>query len=162
MKQRPIIAAFLTIITLGLAACIARANPVALEWDPHPPVVTPGLTINYRIEMERGAPWGDAGVWKQVATGIVATTSTFDAGDAGPVKFRAFAYYKEKPEIQSYPSNVLTTEVELAPPANLRKVKVALQTSTDLKTWRDIAVVEKDLEEKEFFRTSAVISTPGK
>lgn len=149
-----------SLLFLLLSALSAVAYDVKLEWDPHPPVITPGISINYRIDMERGAPWGDAGVWKEVATGITTTTALFNAGDAGPVKFRAFAYYKEQPTVQSEPSAVLATTVDLPSPSGLRKVKVALQVSTDLKAWRDIAVVEKDLDEKEFFRSALTVVTP--
>ncbi len=162
MKPKPIIAALLAIVALGLTAIAARAEAIKLTWDPYTALLPPGITINFRIEQERSAPWGDAGVWKTVATGVAAAPVVLPEISAGPVNFRAFAYYKEKPEVESLPSAVLATKADLPPPAGLQKVTVALQVSTDLKTWRDVAVVEKDLEEKEFFRTSAVVSTPGK
>ncbi len=147
------LAALLLAAVLTLASCLqAPAEEITLAWDPQPAPTEPGLNIRFRIEQLRPAPWADAGQWKQVAWDIAGTTVTLPAITAGPVSFRAFAYLKEFPGIEAAPSAVLEATAELPPVEGLRKVKVALQSSTDLKEWKEIASVEKDATAAEFFR----------
>lgn len=147
------LAALLLAAVLTLASCLqAPAEEITLAWDANPQPTQPGIDLRYRIEQNRPAPWADAGQWTTVATDIDGTTIKLPALSAGPVSFRAFAYLKQFPAIESEPSAVLETKAELPPPTGLQKVKIALQSSTDLKEWQEIASIEKEAGPAEFFR----------
>lgn len=114
-----------------LFAPLLRAEDVEVRWDPGDSKTDPDMPITYRVEI---APITKPDAWRINAEGITTTVHTILGLAPGAWNARVFAVAGG---ISSPPSNVL--RIEIAPQPPRQPVKVAIQTSTDMKTWTEVA-----------------------
>lgn len=124
----------LFLASLLLLPFAARADDVNIAWDWDPPtgtVMDPDMPISFRIEI---APITKPDAWRVKVEGLTAKTYTLKDLAPGAWNARVFAVAGG---VKSDPSNLLKIEIAPLPPR--QPVKVAIQTSTDLKNWTEIA-----------------------
>jgi hypothetical protein len=151
------ILALLFAAALGITQSFAR--DITIEWDLNPET---DITY-YRLETATNVagPWTDAG---RTASGAVPTTINFLElkGLPNTILFvRAYAANVAGLESE-FPSDVLQVDPDRPGKPGKPRIKITLQSSADLKNWKDLHVVEKDAPEgdRQFFRTGLAI-TPG-
>lgn len=124
--------------------CPIKAGSATLEWD-----ASTDDNIAYTIEIKPGGEL-DPGEWKAVAS----TTELFlkvDKLTPGLYSFRALAVHTPT-GLTSKPSNVVTTTVIPDAPT----IRVALQSSKDMKTWTTEITADIPKTDRQFFRTAFI------
>lgn len=133
--------------TLLFLLCAGRclATTVSLEWDKNPEA-----EIAYTLEAKPGAEL-DPGEWQPVAS-TPELTITVTTLKPGLWSFRLRAVTLDG-TLQSDPSNIVTTVIVPDKPKGLR---VALQSSKDMKTWTTELTADIPKTDRQFFRTAFI------
>lgn len=109
---------------------LLRADDVDVTWD-HDGAADPDMPITFRVEI---APITKPDAWRVSAEGITTKVHTITGLLPGAWNARVFAVAGG---VKSLPSNIL--KIEIAPQPPRQPVKVAIQSSTDMKTWTEVA-----------------------
>ena len=131
------------IFILLCARCFATS--ITIAWDKNPEA-----EIAYTLEAKPGAEL-DPGEWKPVAS-TPELTITVTTLKPGLWSFRLRAVTLDG-TLQSDPSNIVTTIVRPDKPKGLR---VAFQSSKDMKTWTTELTADIPKTDRQFFRTAFI------
>jgi hypothetical protein len=145
----------LALLTLPLHAASA-ATSIGLEWDYDFTTVPEDERAGFKFELEH-SPDGKAWSALQTATETKTTVANLAAGSTWYFRVSAVGGSGARSE----PSNVVRVWIPAAP-AGLKTRVVILETSDDLQTWTQFAVVvvpEAETSERSFYRL-AFASTP--
>jgi hypothetical protein len=147
--------ALLTLLAITLSGCLSHARDVTFEWDLNP---EPDI-VQYRLETATSltGPWVRAGETLAATSMEMPTTLAFLQVKGLPnATFFVRAYAKNLAGLESDPSDPLTVDPDRPGKPGKPRIKVVLQSSTDLKTWGDFYVMEKEVPEgsRQFFRTA--------